>query len=72
MEFRAEGQTGLITLNKFSNANSGIVLWQSNITAYKNYCFNVRTGISVFNSNSIVRKNEIFTLTEYRWSKVFL
>ncbi|NWF91251.1 MAG: right-handed parallel beta-helix repeat-containing protein, partial [Ignavibacteriaceae bacterium] len=54
------GQTGLVTENKFSDANSGIALWGSNIEAYKNYCFNVRRGVSVFNSNSIVRKNEIF------------
>ncbi|MCW8818322.1 MAG: right-handed parallel beta-helix repeat-containing protein, partial [Ignavibacteriaceae bacterium] len=55
-----EAQSGLITLNKFSNANSGIELYGSNVEAYKNYCFNVRTGISVANSNSIVRKNELF------------
>ena len=59
-----EAQSGLITLNKFSNANVGVVLEGSNITAYKNYCFNIRIGVSVFNSNSIVRKNDIFTLIE--------
>ena len=69
---RAEGQTGLITENKFSNANSGISLWQSNITVYKNYCFNIRRGIGVFNSNSIVRKNEIFTLTESSGAGIFI
>ncbi|MBV6421534.1 MAG: hypothetical protein DAHOPDDO_02809 [Ignavibacteriaceae bacterium] len=57
------GQTGLITLNKFSNANTGIILNDTHITAYKNYFFNVRRGIAVGNSNSIVRKNEIFILT---------
>ncbi len=56
----ATGQTGLITLNKFSNANVGIVLEGSNITTYKNYFINLRQGINVFNSNAIVRKNEIF------------
>ena len=57
------GQTGLITLNKFSDANSGIVLNSTRITVYKNYFFNVRSGITIGNSNSIVRKNEIFILT---------
>jgi hypothetical protein len=70
---RAEGQNGLITQNKFSNANSGISLWQSDIEAYKNYCFNIRRGVSIFNSNSIVRKNEIFTLTEpYQGAGIFI
>jgi hypothetical protein len=57
------GQNGLITENKFSTANSGVVLWASNIQVYNNYFFNVRAGIYVSNSNSIVRKNEIFILT---------
>ena len=69
---RTDGQTGLITLNKFSNANSGISLWQTNISVYKNYCFNVRTGVGVFNSNSIVRKNEIFTLTDQFGGGIFI
>ena len=60
----AIGQNGLITENKFSNANSGIVLWTSNIEVYNNFCFNVRAGVYISNSNSIVRKNDIFTLTE--------
>ena len=59
-----EGYTGLITSNRFSNANSGVLLWQSAITVYKNYFFNLRRGISIFNSNVTVRKNDIFTLTE--------
>jgi parallel beta-helix repeat protein len=54
-----EGQNGLIMENKFSNANSGIDLFESNITVYKNYFFNVRFGIGVTNSSSIVRKNLI-------------
>jgi hypothetical protein len=61
---RAEGQNGIITLNKFSNANSGVLLFSSNAKVYKNYCFNVRIGISVANSNSIVRKNELFPITD--------
>jgi hypothetical protein len=60
----ATGQIGLITLNKFSNANTGIVLDGADIEAYRNYCFNIRRGIDVFNSNSIVRRNEIYILTE--------
>ena len=59
----AEEQTGIITANKFSNANTGIDLYNSNIKVYKNIFFNLRVGIGVFNSNSIVRKNEIFILT---------
>jgi hypothetical protein len=58
------GQTGLVTENKFSNANTGISIQNSNISAYKNYSFNIRTGIMIYNSNSIVRKNDIFTLNE--------
>jgi hypothetical protein len=59
----AEGQNGIITANKFSNANTGIDLYNSNIQVYKNNFFNLRFGIGVFNSNSVVRKNEIFILT---------
>jgi hypothetical protein len=58
------GQTGMITENKFSNANTGIYLYNTKINAYKNYFFNVRRGITTANSNSVVRKNDIFTLTE--------
>jgi hypothetical protein len=66
------GQNGLITGNKFSNANSAIALWESNIVVYKNYCFDVRRGVSIFNSNSIVRKNEIFTLSESIGAGIFI
>jgi len=55
----ATGQTGLITENKFSEANDGVVLWESNTTVYKNNFFNIRSGIEVFNSYSIIRKNII-------------
>jgi hypothetical protein len=58
------GQTGLVIQNKFSDANVGIELYNTRIEIYKNYFFNVRAGIYVANSNSIVRKNEIFTLTQ--------
>jgi hypothetical protein len=60
----AIGQTGLITKNKFSEANIGIELRNSNIIVYKNYFFNIRGGVYVWNSNSIVRKNEIYILTD--------
>jgi hypothetical protein len=67
-----EGQSGLITANKFSNANVGIVLEGSNVNAIKNSCFDIRVGISVFNSNSIVRKNSIYTLTESIGDGIFI
>ena len=60
----AVGQSGLITQNKFSEANSGIALRASDVQVYKNYFFNIRRGIDVFTSNSIVRKNEIYILTD--------
>jgi hypothetical protein len=59
------GQTGLITQNKFSNANSGISLRQTDIQAYDNYFFNVRGGVSLSSSNSIVRKN-VISITPYQ------
>ncbi|MBV6421952.1 MAG: hypothetical protein DAHOPDDO_03240 [Ignavibacteriaceae bacterium] len=59
-----EGQTGLITENKFSIANTGIDLFGSNVMAYKNYFFNVKFGITLTNSNSIVRKNLIIMNVE--------
>ena len=68
----ATGQSGLITENKFSTANSGVVLWVSDIQVYNNYFFNVRAGIYVSNSNSIVRKNEIFTLAESSGAGIFI
>jgi hypothetical protein len=60
---RAEGQTGLITLNKFSNSSIGVIIWSSNIEAYKNHYFNLTAGIWLTNSNSLVRKN-IITLNQ--------
>ena len=55
----AEGQNGLIIQNKFSEANRGIDLYGTDIKVYNNFFFNVRSGIGVANSNSIVRKNII-------------
>jgi hypothetical protein len=66
------GLTGLVTLNKFSNANTGIVLNNTHVIAYKNYFFNLRRGITIGNSNSIVRKNAIFTLTESSGAGIFI
>ena len=68
----SEGQTGLITENKFSNANNGIYLYSPNTEAYKNYFFNVRIGITIANSNSIIRKNEIYILTDQSGSGIFI
>jgi hypothetical protein len=68
----AVGQTGLITQNKFSEANRGIALRASNIEVYKNHFFNIRGGIDVFNSNSIVRKNDIVILTDVFGSGIFI
>jgi hypothetical protein len=52
-------QTGIITENKFSNANTGIILRYSDAFVYKNYFFNVRTGLRITNSNPIIRNNLI-------------
>ena len=60
----SEAHSGLITSNKFSNANTGIIISDSDIKIYKNFCFNVRRGINAFNSNSIIRKNDIITNSE--------
>jgi hypothetical protein len=68
----AEGQSGLITANKFSNANSGVLLYASDSDVYKNYFFNVRTGISVANSNSLIRMNEIYTIADQIGSAIFI
>jgi hypothetical protein len=52
-------KTGLIIGNKISNTNAGIVIYDSNVEAYNNYFFNIRTGLYIRNSNSIIRKNLI-------------
>jgi hypothetical protein len=59
-----EGQTGLITENKFSNANTGIMLRYTDVHAYNNYFFNIRIGIWLTNSNSIIRKNLVIQNVE--------
>jgi len=54
-----EELSGLITENKFSNANTGIILRYTDVQVFENYIFNVKRGVSLVNSNSIVRKNLI-------------
>ncbi|MBK6913265.1 MAG: hypothetical protein IPH11_06260 [Ignavibacteriales bacterium] len=54
----AGGGKSLITMNKTSNATDGILVGQDP-TVYKNICLNNRTGIEIFNSNSLVRSNII-------------
>ncbi|MBE0572998.1 MAG: hypothetical protein IH618_15760 [Ignavibacteriaceae bacterium] len=66
------GQTGLITENKFSDANTGIYLYDTKIAAYNNYLFNVRRGVTAANSNSIVRKNDIFQTTQSGAAGIFI
>ncbi len=69
---RAEGQTGLIIKNKFSHANSGVLLWNSDIIVYENYFFNLRIGVDLYNSNSVIAKNVINTLTESGSHGIFI
>jgi len=66
------GESGLITENKFSTANTGIYLYGTKIMVYKNYFSNIRRGITVANSNSIVRKNEIYPITQPGASGIFI
>jgi len=68
----AVGQTGLITQNKFSEANIGIELRNSNNKVYKNYFFNIRGGVFMWSSNSVVRKNEIYVLTDQIGVGIFI
>ncbi|HQF42154.1 MAG TPA: hypothetical protein PK073_04500 [Ignavibacteriaceae bacterium] len=59
---RTNGNSGLITLNKIVNASLGIYVDDSNITIYKNILENIKTyGIWIFNSNSVIRQNVIYT-----------
>jgi hypothetical protein len=62
-----EAQTGLITLNKFSNSNAGVVLWESNVQVKDNYFFNIRGGIYLLNSNALIRKNLIVMNVNGAW-----
>ncbi len=48
------------------------MLWSSNIEVFKNQFFSVRRGVSVVNSNSLVSKNEIFTLNETIGSGIYI
>ena len=59
---RTNGNSGLITLNKIVNASLGIYVDDSNIIIYKNILENIKTyGIWIFNSNSVIRQNVIYT-----------
>ncbi len=59
---QAIGNTGLIVLNNIVNASLGIYLDDSNITLYKNKLENIKIiGIWIFNSNSLVRGNLIYS-----------
>jgi hypothetical protein len=66
------GCTSLVTLNKVTNANIGVLLdatWfdtTADITIYKNILENVHDGIELFNSNSLVRGNVVYTDLQYR------
>jgi hypothetical protein len=53
------GQTGLVTLNKISSANTGIYLFDTEIEVYHNFLLDNRSGIDIVNSNSLIRKNFI-------------
>jgi parallel beta-helix repeat protein len=63
-------KNSLITLNKITGANFGIFLDAtfypiSDVTVNKNICENVRTGIELFNSNSTIKNNFIYTDINY-------
>jgi hypothetical protein len=68
----AIGQNGLITENKFSHANSGIFLWNSNIECYKNYFTDLRIGIGAHNSHATIRKNDIILSEPFLGSGISL
>lgn len=60
-------RTGHVYLNRIKNGRYGVIINnldtsnQSNITVYKNLIDNVSQGINLFNSNAVVRKNNIYT-----------
>jgi hypothetical protein len=58
-----EGENSLITLNKVSSSNSGIVLFgELKSVVFNNQCIDNRIGINIFNAHlSIVKKNFIRT-----------
>jgi len=56
------GYGSLIVLNNIVNASLGIYVDDSNVTIYKNKFENIKTrGVWIFNSNSIIRQNLIYT-----------
>jgi hypothetical protein len=58
------GSGSLITLNKVANASLGLYLSDVDIKLYHNAFENVKsTGVWIFNSNSLIRKNYFFTNT---------
>ena len=65
------GNSTLITLNKVTNASMGLFIDASwfgiaDMVVYKNICENVHLGIGLFNSNSLIRKNTIYTDLQFR------
>jgi len=62
LAIESNGHTGLVTLNKIVNASQGIYVNESDVTVYKNIFENIKTrGVNIFNSNSIIRMNLIYT-----------
>ncbi|NUM61692.1 MAG: hypothetical protein HUU44_06020 [Ignavibacteriaceae bacterium] len=67
-----EGLTGEITQNKFSNANTGIYLFNSNTKVHNNDFINLRRGIDISNSNSLIKKNRFFLLIDPNSLGIFI
>jgi hypothetical protein len=62
LEANENGHGSLITLNKIVNASLGLYLDGVNTEVYKNVFENIKSrGIWIFNSNSIIRRNYIYT-----------
>ncbi len=56
------GYSSIVTLNKVVNGSLGINIRYSNPTVYNNIFENVKSrGISLFTSNSVIRKNYLYT-----------
>jgi hypothetical protein len=53
------GQAGLITMNRVTSANIGIFLDDSDIEVNNNICSNIKGGIRIENSSSLVKKNTV-------------
>ena len=65
------GSSSMVTLNKVSNAKYGAFIDRTfyplaDITVYENIFENVRTGVELFNSSSLVRGNTIYTDLQWR------